>query len=45
MSLVTSGDTDYPPSCVHGAALADALAVVGPDRRPGEPAPLNLLTA
>ncbi|MEU4046483.1 molybdopterin molybdotransferase MoeA [Streptomyces antibioticus] len=34
----------HRPAFLHGAALADALAAVAPDWRPGHPAPLILLT-
>ncbi|MEV6396191.1 molybdopterin molybdotransferase MoeA [Streptomyces sp. NPDC051907] len=33
----------HRPAFLHGAALADALAAVAPDWRPGRPAPLILL--
>ncbi|WP_392971707.1 hypothetical protein [Streptomyces sp. LN245] len=34
----------HRPAFLHGAALADALAAVAADRRPGQPVPLILLT-
>ncbi|MFJ5306710.1 molybdopterin molybdotransferase MoeA [Streptomyces sp. NPDC088350] len=34
----------HRPAFLHGAALADALAAVAPDWRPGRPVPLILLT-
>ncbi|MEU6450712.1 molybdopterin molybdotransferase MoeA [Streptomyces sp. NPDC046979] len=48
--VIWDGATAHPvgghgPAFLHGAALADALASVAPDWRPGAPAPLILLTA